>query len=147
MRQFFICMLALAGAVLVGCMQERLDDVSNEPEYKEVLGARYEVISSVDAFGIRDTSVSEVEYVTLIPPPGIEGYEVAFRLPIKVGSKVTVLSVMKSNRWPDPNMTLIVQVDGTIMPTKKEIRIDLFRGNEGEGKGVLLNPKIYRKLV
>jgi hypothetical protein len=126
-------------------IEEKLTDVSERPENMKEIGLRYEVIGPVDAYGIRRSSQSQVEYVTLIPPPGIAGSEVGFRIPVVGGSKVVVTKVFKTNRWPDPNMTLEVRLEGTKLPVDVPTRIDLFRGNEGSS-GLQLNPNIYRRL-
>ncbi|MDQ2988103.1 MAG: hypothetical protein M3R60_03250 [Pseudomonadota bacterium] len=54
--------------------------------------------------------------------------------------------VLKSNRWPDPDMTLQVELAGTRLPVETVITIDLFRGNEGPAT-VQLNPRIYRRMA
>jgi hypothetical protein len=145
MRQSLILTLLFVLSALLGCTEKIVEDVNHRAEYKEFVGSRYEVIGTVVAYGIKMNLNQGVEYMTLIPPPGIAGPEVGFEVAIKVGSKIRILNVVKTNRWPDPNVTLIVQLDGTPMPSQKQIRIDLFRGNEGGGRE-LLNPKIYRKL-
>ncbi|MFZ4878844.1 hypothetical protein ACL9RI_27485 [Janthinobacterium sp. Mn2066] len=142
-KSFMLLMCTMLGA-LVAC-QVRFEDVSKDPEFRHVIGSRYEVVGVVDAYGIRTHSNAEVEYITFIPPPGFDGSEIGFRVPINYGSKITVLKVLKSNRWPDPNLTFVIQIEGMKMPIDKEIRIDLFRGNEGKGR-LQLNPKIYRNI-
>lgn len=122
------------------------DSLSNDPRFRPSVGARYEVVGAVDAYGIRHHSKAPVDYVTLIPPPGIAGSEVGFRIRIEPGSTITVLKVLKSNRWPDPDMTLEVQLTGMRMPVETVVTIDLFRGNEGDGV-VQLNPRIYRRIA
>lgn len=135
-----IAVCALAGG------DERFADVSNDPRFRQSVGERYEVVGAVDAYGIRHHSKAPVDYVTLIPPPGIAGSEVGFRIRIEPGSTITVRKVLKSNRWPDPDMTLEVQLTGTRMPVQTVVTIDLFRGNEGDGV-VQLNPRIYRRIA
>lgn len=144
MRRTLFLLMVIALGALVAC-QVQFEDVSKDPKFKHVVGSRYEVVGAVHGYGIRQHSKAEVEYITLIPPPGIEGSEVGFRVPINPGSKITVLKVLRSNRWPDPNLTLVIQLEGTQMPIGTTIRIDLFRGNEGQGL-LQLNPGIYRKI-
>lgn len=145
MRKFLILPMFIALVALLAC-QVQFEDVSNDPEFKHLIGSRYEVISAVDAYGIRSHSKAEVGYITLIPSPGFDGSEVGFRLPVNPGSIITVLKILKSNRWPDPNMTFIVKIEGTQIPVVKEVRIDLFRGNEGTGR-LQLNSSIYRNIA
>lgn len=138
--------MAIALATLPACSwEQRLDDVSNEPKFKNLVGTRYLVVRPVDAYGIRKHSGAAVDYITLIPPPGIAGPEVGFQTPVQTGSTLTIVKVYRSNRWPDPDMTLGVRVEGTQMPVDASIRIDLFRGNEGSGE-VGLNADIYQRL-
>jgi hypothetical protein len=144
MRRILLLMMIALDA-LAGCDQ-RFADVSNDPRFRQSVGARYTVVGAVDAYGIRRHSKAPVDYVTLIPPPGIAGSEVGFRIRIEPGSTITVRKVLKSNRWPDPDMTLQVKLAGTRMPVETVITIDLFRGNEGPGI-VQLNPRIYRRIA
>lgn len=140
-----LLLMLIAVCALAGC-DERFADVSNNPRFRQSVGERYEVVGAVDAYGIRHHSKAPVDYVTLIPPPGIAGSEVGFRIRIEPGSTITVRKVLKSNRWPDPDMTLEVQLTGTRLPVQTVVTIDLFRGNEGDGV-VQLNPRIYRRIA
>ena len=144
MKKFPGLLLFITLGALVAC-QVRFEDVSKYPEFRHVIGSRYEVVGAVNAYGIRPHSKAEVEYITLIPPPGFDGSEIGFRVPINYGSKITVLKVLKSNRWPDPNITFVVKIEGTEMPIDSTIRIDLFRGNEGKGS-LQLNPEVYQNI-
>ncbi|WP_306394192.1 hypothetical protein [Telluria beijingensis] len=132
--------------LLLGCdMRERHHDASAEPHSRNALGARYVVVGPLDAYGVRQDPQAPVEHVTLIPPPGVDGPEVDFRMPVPMGATVTVLKVMRTNRLFDPEMTFIVALEGAALPVNAPVRIDLFRGNEGEGR-LQLNPAIYRRL-
>lgn len=145
MRRTLLLLMVIAVGALVGC-DVQFTDVSKKPKFRQLVGARYEVVGALDAYGIRQHSKAEVEYTTLIPPPGIAGSEVGFRITIEPGSTITVLKVLKTNRWPDPDLTLEIQLTGTRMPVETVIRIDLFRGNEGQGIAQL-NPRIYRRIA
>lgn len=145
MKTFLKLFVAMAVGALAGC-DERFAEVSSDPQYRQMVGTRYEVVGALVAYGIREHSKAAVRYITLIPPPGIAGSEVGFNLPIKPGSRVTVLKVLKSNRWPDPDLTLEIQLTGTQMPVDAVVRIDLFRGNEGKD-GAQLNPLIYHRIA
>ncbi len=144
MKKLLLLMLAALG-LLLGCSEEKLKDVSADPKFSPFVGGRYEVVGLVYAYGIRRHSKAPVDYITLIPPPGIGGTSVGFEIPIRVGSKITVLRVLKTNRVFDPEMDFVVRLEGTEMPAEVVTRISLFRGNEGVGF-LQLNPAIYRKL-
>ena len=145
MRRALLLLMAIVAGSLLGC-DEQFIDVSKDPKFKHLTGTRFRVIGALDAYGIRPHSKAEVEYITLIPPPGIAGSQVGLRIPIEPGSTVTVLKVLKTNRWPDPDLTLQILLTGTRLPVEKVIRIDLFRGNEGTGD-TPLNPRIYRAIA
>jgi hypothetical protein len=83
--------------------------------------------------------------VTIIPPPGVEGGEVAFQLPLPVGSNFTVTKVYRSSELFNPPRSLGVTLDGAVVPADLPVRIDLMRGNEGAGR-VALNPAIYLRI-
>jgi hypothetical protein len=142
----FSLALALACPMLPGCRERVTADLTNAPEYKALAGARYQVIAGLVAYGIKRDLQQGPEYVTLIPPPGIAGPEVAFAIPVQRHSEITVLKVLKTNRWPDPDITLLVRIAGTRLPIEHDVMIDLNRGNEVT-TGVALNPGIYRRLA
>lgn len=139
-----VSLLIIVGIIgtLAGC-DVAFSDVSKDPKLGGLVGARYEVIGALDAYAIREHSKADVEYTTLIPAPGIAGSEVGFRIAIKQKSEITVLKVLRSNRWPDPDLALEVKLTGT-SALIEPVRIELFRGNEEQG-GAQLNPRIYRR--
>ena len=100
---------------------------------------------SLEAYGVRQNAQAPVDHVTLIPPFGVDGPEVDFRIPVPAGATVTVLKVVRTNPLFDPEMTFIVALEGAALPVTAPVRIDLFRGNEGQGD-LQLNPAIYRRL-
>lgn len=137
--------LGMVMAILSGCTDEETrEDVSSQPMYSELIGNRYEILKPLHAYGIRRHSDAPVQYIVLMPPPGVEGSEIGFDVAVKPGATFEILKVTKTNRWPDANITLVVRLDGAPLPVDKPIHVDLFRGNEGQGT-VLLNPAIYRK--
>ena len=132
---------------LLGCdLRETHQDASAEPRSQAVLGARYAVVGPLDAYGVRQHAQAPVDYITLILPPGVQGPEVGFRMPVRAGAMVTVLKVVRTNRLFDPRMTLIVALDGVVLPVAVPVRIDLFRGNEGQDD-LAPNPAVYRRLA
>lgn len=143
MSRTLIVFMGMVMSLLAACTDETFKDVSRDQKYRNVIGAEYEIVGPLIAYGIRDHPEAPVELVTLIPPPGIEGPEVGFRVPIEIGSRVTVRRVLKTNRVFDAPMTLVVELKGTQLPADSMVRIDLFRGNEGKGN-VDLNSMIYR---
>lgn len=130
--------------MLSACGETKYADVSTLPSYRELIGATYTVIGPVNAYGIQKHSNAALDYVTLIPPPGIEGSEIGFQVPIAAGSILTVISVYQTNRFFDSSITFGVKLTGSDRLGNLPIRIDLMRGNQGAEKHSL-SPKIYRK--
>lgn len=122
-----------------------MEDISNDRHYSKYIGLRYEVIGELNAYGIRHNSKAPVKYITMMPPPGIGGLQVAFPSAIKPGTVITTIKVYKTNRLFDSDKTLLVSVGDAQLPENIPVRIELFRGNEGHGK-LLLNPDVYRQL-
>lgn len=131
-------------ALLTACDDTKFVDVSNQQKYSGLVGAKYIIIDPVDVYGIRKHSKAPVDYLTLIPPPGIEGSEVGFRVPIPIGSTLTVLRIYETNRVFDGSITFEVTLAGVEVPPNLPIRVDLMRGNQG-GANLSLNPKIFRR--
>lgn len=130
---------------LCGCSEVSLVDVSLDPDHQPLVGRRYEVVGRLDAYGIRPHSKAEVEYITLMPPPGVGGSEVGFRVRVEPGSSVTIMKVMRTSRWFDCGIALIVAVEGPSMPAAATTRVEMNRGNEGHDC-LSLNPGVYRNL-
>jgi hypothetical protein len=130
--------------MLSACGEIKYVDVSTKPGYRDLSGATYTVVGAVSAYGIRKHSKAEIEYITLIPPPGIGGSQIGFQIPITVGSTLTVMNVYETNRIFDPSVSLGVKLSGTVIPENLPIRIDLMRGNQGADK-LSLNTAVYKR--
>jgi hypothetical protein len=143
MRATLIAVMYIA-CVLAACT-EKVKDVSGDRKYKSLIGAEYEIVGPVEAYGIRYHSKASVDSVTLVPPPGYDSFEVGFRVPIALGSKITIRQVLKTNRVFDPPMRFVVQLEGTQLPVDVPISMDIYGGNKGNAD-VDLNPSIYRPL-
>ena len=130
--------------MLPACGETKYADVSTQPGYQELVRATYTIVAPVNAYGIRKHSRAAIEYVTVIPLPGIEGSEVGFRIPIAVGSTLTVMSVYETNRIFDLSVSLGVKLNGTALPANLPILIDLMRGNQGADK-LSLNPAVFQR--
>jgi hypothetical protein len=145
MKTFVSIVAVMLAGSLLGCsMEERLEDVSHQPRFSKLIGVHCET-SRVDAYGIRPYGArTGVGWIALIARPGIAGPEVEFERPLAPGSTITILKVYRSNRWPDPDLTFEVRLEGTIMPADAPVRIDVFGDNHGAGMAGL-NPDFYRR--
>lgn len=140
----YIWLLAFT-VLFSACGETKFVDVSAQPIYRGTVGATYTVIGPVSIYGIRKHSKAPIDFVSVIPPPGIEGPEVGFRVPIPIGSTLTVLRIYESNRTFDPPVTFEVKLTGVEIPLHLPIRVDLMRGNEGAEK-LSLNAAIFRRI-
>lgn len=131
--------------LFAGCSDVVLTDVSTDPDYRDLVGDEFEIVGAVDLYGIRQHSKAPVEYRTLIPPPGIGGYEVASRHPLEIGTRITVAKVMRTTRWLDCGTAFIVSIEGEPTDPGVDTTLELNRGNKGASCREL-NPKIYRKI-
>lgn len=126
------------------CTETKYTDVSTQPGYQEMVGATYTIVKPIGAYGIRQHSKAPIESISIVPPPGIEGPEVGFRVEIPSGSTMTVLGVYESNRFFDGSISLEVKFEGVALPENVPIHVDLMRGNQGDKK-LSLNPAVFRR--
>ncbi|MNM86851.1 hypothetical protein D3C81_990160 [compost metagenome] len=145
MKKFYKFIVVFFVFGLIGCYSEKFIDISNEEGYSKLIGKTYEITGPIIGHGIRKHSNAPVDYVTLMPPPGIGGHQIAFANLVPIGSKIKIVKVLKSNRLIDSDITLIIEVYEGDFTSNVPIRIDLTRGNEGS-KSTLLNEKFYRKI-
>lgn len=133
----------LAFFLLISCSDVTYSDIDSSWE-SEVTLRRYEVVGDVDAYSIRPHSRARAEYVSLIPPPGIEGREVERVVRVKKGTIVVITGVEETTRWMDCGLSFRVAVEGQNLGMEK-VRIEMNRGNQGEDC-LSLNPEIYQPL-
>lgn len=144
MRAYEYLMWAAFTFCLSACTDVKYTDVSTQHGYEVLVGTTYNVVSPITAYGIRKHSKAPVESVSLIPPPGITGSEVGFRVPIPIGTRLTVINVYETNVLLDPSASLGVRLHEVSLPADVPIRVHLMRGNQGDER-LSLNPKIFRK--
>ena len=104
----------------------------------------FRIVGPLLAYGIRQHSQAPIEYVTLMPPPGIAGSTVVPLGVVPASSVIAVRAVHKTNRVFDDPLTYLVSLQGSAIGIGLPIRIDRFRGNEGPAGDTSLNPGIYQ---
>jgi hypothetical protein len=130
--------------LMVGCdAKVEYRDVSER--HPEILKRRYEVSGVLLAYGIRKHSEAPIDYITLMPPPGIEGKQIVDLGRLPLGTIFKVKNILLSNRFPDSNESFIIEFETYKFNATVPVRIELFRGNEGRGT-FELNAKIYKRL-
>jgi hypothetical protein len=144
-NSFINILLGVILLIISACGEVNYVDVGSSLEYIDMVGTKYTVISPVNAFGIRKHSNASVDYITIIPPPGIDGAQIGFKIPIAIGEIFTIETVYESNRIFDSSISFGVNIDGSSVPKNLPIRIELMRGNQGLTR-LSLNPSIFRKM-
>ena len=71
MKKFYEFIVVFFVFGLIGCYSEKFIDISNEEGYSKLIGKTYEITGPIIGHGIRKHSNAPVDYVTLMPPPGI----------------------------------------------------------------------------
>lgn len=131
---------------LTGCdFEVKYRDVSQQKKYIELIGQRYEIKNNLIAYGIRKNSKKPIDYITLMPAPGIGGTQVGYEKIIESKSIIKVEQVFVTNRIFDSPITLKVELENEILIPSIPIYIDLMRGNEGSSD-LSLNPIHYQKI-
>jgi len=138
-----------------GCAQLTEVDSTHEPRYKEVLGKRYVTVQELGAFGIRreiGRSKTEADYVIILTPRGIMGYEVTQTSVIPAGTRLRVVSVMTHKFKLAGTIEYVVVLENFDLGfgAEKEIRINdarafkMYEHQSKKGEAPKLNPKFFR---
>jgi hypothetical protein len=142
----FIVIVASVWVAVTGCARGEQENITSMRPYADVVGVEYEVIvDDLYGYGIyasRDTKA--IGWITLIPGVGIGGSEVAFRRHVPKGQVIRILSAWRQPLLFDNDVYYRVAIESPDFPSDVPIKLELFRGNEGEGAE--LNPRVYRRL-
>lgn len=123
-------------------------EVTSQSAYSNFIGARYSVVSDdLYAYGIWK-SLNErpgpLEAVYLVPME-IGGIEISFKKPVPTGQVFRIVSAWQQLPFMDTYYLVTIDNDPAgIFPAGVPVKLELMRGNEGEGAG--LNPRIYERL-
>ena len=146
LRSLRLALPVVTWIVLTGCGQQSYTDVSNDPNYEGMVGQRFSVAGPLLAYGIKDHSAAPIEYITLMPPPGIGGRSIVPLGTVKTGAILTVMTVRMTNRLLDDPVNYVVLLDESDFHASVPIHVDRFRGNEGPDGRTSLNPSIFHQL-
>lgn len=135
---------AIVGIALVAACDVTYTDVSANRHLAPLVGTRYEVVGPVNLYGIGTRRSGALSYITLSPMP-MDGPEFVFSREVPRGAIITVVKVLKTNRWPDSNRVFQVRLHGVPAPPDTFVTVELFLGNESTVPWKL-NPMIYREL-
>lgn len=140
----FVCFIWLL--ILSGCTKPSVVELTLTDPYAHIVGIEYRVIAEVNAYGIyEDMDRKSISFIELIPTSVvISGPEVAFKNRIAKGQKIRVLSAWRERKLLHSNVYYVIALQDEGLPRDIQIRIDLSRGNEGEGAE--LNPRIYERI-
>jgi hypothetical protein len=141
--------LRLVGACLVvmllGCDDKVVyQDISSS--VPEIIGARYRVKGRVLVYGIRKHSKAPIDYIQLMPPPGIGGSQIVPLPEIPIGVIFKIVSAWKSNHIEPNSNSVLVEFENFELPEKVPTRIEYFRGNNQHWWGFALNSEYYERI-
>lgn len=94
MRSFFVLILAM---LLLGCDQMEFDDISHEYNHENILLQNYISHMDLKIYGISSDTKKNIDYFTVVPPPGIGGTEVISEGELKQGSRIKILKIERCN--------------------------------------------------
>ena len=144
---FVTCVAWLCVVLLsVSCHRREHEQLTTAKPYADLIGAEYEVISGdVRAYGISSSQDDTIGWIQMMGGVGVGGPEVLFNKPVNRGVTVKILSAWRSYSLTDSDDYYVVAVTGADLPANVPVRIELNRGNEGDG--VDLNPRVYRRML
>lgn len=133
-RIFLIVVLAVAA-----CQAGAGEEITSTKPYANLIGQKYSVAADLRAYGIYESlNNRKVTYISLIPPPGIGGPEVAFELNVPHGQVISILSAWQTVA----GVYYLVELPNSDLPRGIPVRLNLDGDNRGEGAD--LNPAIYK---
>ena len=143
LRAIYLCVAAILGG---GCSSGPPRELTTSAPYAALIGTEYRVVSNdLWAYGVYgDWPERRVTYITLIPGVGIAGPEIDFRRRVPRGSMVRIDSAWRRKALLESGVYYQVTITDSDLPRDIPIRVELFRGNEGEGPN--LNPSVYMRL-
>lgn len=128
--------LAQAGETSLGKVEPYAAFVGGTFELEAPIGI-YEVYAYSDKRRI-------LKHTTLVPDPGIAGFEITYRGHLTPGTKLRVDGAYRSGWGPWATSYFTVTVLDGRQPLSGEVRIELFRGNGSPRRG--LDTSLYRRL-
>ena len=136
----------ILGSVLAfaACQVGPGEDVTTRKPYSDFIGARYIVVGDLYAYGVSESRDKALNYVILVPPPGVGGPEFPFRRTVRKGQVIKILSAWHQFVLWEKGIYYLVAVENSELPPGIPVRLELMRGNEGVGAD--LNTAIYRRL-
>ncbi|BBJ24122.1 hypothetical protein [Candidatus Nitrotoga sp. AM1P] len=141
----FTVLLALVTMMPIVACADRREEVTHLKPYSEMVGTKYRIAGNVAAYGIyRYPQRDKILYAAIIPEPGIAGPEVAYRVQIPVGAILSIQKAIKSSALLSSTIEYSVAVTSAQISKDVELRLELSRGNEGDG--LSLNPKLYERV-
>lgn len=137
-------LIAILVVLLSGCWEIKYKDISSSPQAQGIVGSDYAVSGKVYLYGYRKTSTHSTTEAFLWAGTRISGPEIAFEKVVPIGTKISVIALLKTNDIPilSCRRALVVSVEGMEIPENLPATIDLVVKNKG--KGCSLNEDYYR---
>lgn len=121
-----IVLIAVCYFSIVSCGQASLEDCSLEPQFSIAIGKSFSTKEDLLAFGITaDANYKKrVDYIILIPEPGVSGPEVVTKEVLKKGTVVRVVRVLKTTGFALRKIIFIVEDVSTKKYEGIQIRVN-----------------------
>lgn len=127
---------------LSACAQLSYEDVSSYPEYKPILGKKFEISEDMWAISVTaDKNYKKItDYVVIVPGVGFSGPEVVRRDVLEKGTIFEVSKVWISKSIISKKIVLIVKLDNEKY-ADSQVRVKIGSSIEGDNFG--LNQRIF----
>ena len=131
---FFIVSMLLS----LGCSPKDYKNVSDDEQYRNLLGAEFKSKVELLGFGITfDKNYKQiVKYVFIMPRPGIAGPEVIFTKRVPKGLNFKVIGVLKSDRLFDSSLFYIIKFSHNELFNEYNVIIKVFDDIHSQNKGL-----------
>jgi len=133
---FFISILLLSG-----CGPKKYIDVSGEKQYETLLGVEFKTKKELLALGVTFDAnyASVVDYVFIMPKPGISGPQVVFNEKVPKGMRLKIIGVLESGRLFNNRVFYTIKFLDTNLHRDFPSIVKVFGDVHGVNKGLDIN--------
>jgi hypothetical protein len=131
---------------LVGCSPVKYSDVSSDQKFKNLIGVEITTRKELLAFGVTfDANYKKnVDYVFILPIPGISGPEVVFKEVVAKGSTLKVEGVLEQNNLFGNRYLYKINILNTDFLSEYTVVLKMSKSTNTENMGV--SSELYKIL-
>jgi hypothetical protein len=124
--------------LLQGCVSQKYKDVSDEEQYKALLGMEFK--SKIELLGIGITFDAnynqEVDYIFIMPKPGVTGPEVVFKKRLAKGVNFKLVGVLESDGLFNNRIFYVIKFIDNKFFSKYTVIVKVFDDISNQNKGL-----------